>query len=398
LAFAPDGRSVYTGSLDQTVRRWDVTTGRQTEVLKDLRGKVTALHVGPGDFVYVGTELMSSSGFRSDGDPVTRMSMVHRWDAATGKATRFLKGQKAGVSHMEVSPDGRLIVLRENQSVLRARPEARSPFQLAQTYDPEFEQVSVWDTETGERLCRWPSNRDYERPRPRFSPDGTMVLYLTDNSDELALYDARTGQRVRTLPMPKKDNQGGHWGEARFSPDGRVVAGHRSGNRELWFWDTATGERLGSYTNTHPSMSWEPQFVFSPDSKRLALAVDRVVQIVDVGSRRGMEVLRGHENSVTALSFSADGMRLLTGSLDQTAALWDVVSGRLLTVYRGHAWAVNLLAFSPDGTRVATSNVNEVFARVWAVDVLPEFERRKPRELTTAERVRYELPPAAAAK
>ena len=97
---------------------------------------------------------------------------------------------------------------------------------------------------------------------------------------------------------------------------------------------------------------------------------------------------------MTALAFSPDRTKLLTGSEDKTAALWDVESGRLVTVYRGHPATVNLVAFSPDGTRVATASPMETFARVWPVDLVPVFERRKPRELTGVERVRYELTPA----
>jgi WD40 repeat protein len=137
---------------------------------------------------------------------------------------------------------------------------------------------------------------------------------------------------------------------------------------------------------------------FSPDSKRLALVADRAVQVVDVETRTAVRLLTGHEARVTALAYSPDGTRLLTGSEDKTAALWDVETGRLLTVYRGHAGAVNLLAYSPDGTRVATASGAEPLARVWPVDIVPAFEKRKPRELTAAERVRYELPATSPAK
>ena len=116
------------------------------------------------------------------------------------------------------------------------------------------------------------------------------------------------------------------------------------------------------------------------------------MHIVDVTTRTGLRELRGHEAPVTALIFSPDGSRLLTGSEDKTAALWDVEAGQLLAVYRGHGGSVNLLAYSPDGKRVATSTESETMARVWPVDIVPAFEKRKPRELTAAERVRFELP------
>ncbi|HKB03739.1 MAG TPA: protein kinase [Gemmataceae bacterium] len=396
VAFAQDGRTVYTGSADHTVQCWDIATGRQkAEVLNRLRGAVTSLHVGPGGLVYAGTEL-SSSGFTEDGDKDTLLSMVHRWDPATGKATRFLKGQNAGVLHLELSRDGRRILLREQPSVLEFRPDVQGPLGARHASDPASERVSIWDAQTGERLSAWPVTRDHQGlPRPRFSHDGTTVVCATgtDQFDELALFDAHTGQRLRAL-AGSKDQRGSRWWDVRFTPDGRLVVGQRFGDRNLWFWAAATGERLGSFVNTHPTASWQPVFALSPDSKRVAVAVDRVVQLVDVATRTGTEVLRGHEGPVTALAFSPDGTRLLSGSEDRTAVLWDVESARLLTVYRGHAATVTLVAFSPDGTHVATVVERATLARVWPADVVPEFERRKPRELTPEERSKYELPPA----
>jgi WD40 repeat protein len=171
-----------------------------------------------------------------------------------------------------------------------------------------------------------------------------------------------------------------------------LVVGRRSGERALWFWVAAGGNVLGSFVPGEASSSWEQPLAFAPDSKRLAVAADRAVQVVDVHTRAPVHLLRGHEARVTALAFSPDGTRLLTGSEDKTAALWDVGSGRLLAVYRGHPGAVTLVAYSPDGQRVATASAAEPLARVWPVDLVPEFERRKPRDLTPAERVRYELP------
>jgi WD40 repeat protein len=394
VAFASDGRSVYTGAMDNTVRRWDSNTGRQTaELLKDLRGEVKALAIGPGGAVYIGTDL-SSYGYTAEPSGDTYLSQVHRWDPSSGKAARFLKGQTTAVEYLELSADGRRLLVLGSQRLLGLRTNERGRSFFQSSYDQSAEQVSVWDAQTGDRLCGWPAARHHQgRPRPRFSPDGNSVLYLTDKLDELALYDARTGQRIRVFPAVK--DSGNRWGEARFSPDGRIVVGQRSADRNLWFWDAATGERLGSYVNPRPAMNWQPELAFSPDSTRLALTAERVVHVVDVATRTGLAELRGHESAVTTVQFSPDGTRLLTGSEDKTAALWDVAAGRLLAVYRGHAGVVRVVAFSPDGRRIATASPTETLARVWPAELIPDFEKRKPRELTAGERVRYELPAGA---
>jgi len=319
----------------------------------------------------------------------TDPSTVYRWEPAAGRAVPLLKELTTSVVDLELSPDGsRLLVLRDAQYG---------------TGREQLPPLTAWDTGTGERLWSGSPPSDTQvRLHPRFSPDGRTVVYWTDRTDELALYDAGTGTRVRTLAIPKRTQgimtaqgvRGPRWGEVRFSPDGRVVVGQAVAESDLWFWDPATGELLGSFRFPRDVTAWGARTAFTPDSKRLAVTAGPAVQIIDVPTRAGVHLLRGHESNVRALAFSPDGSRLLTGSDDQTAALWEVESGRLATVYRGRAGAVGFVAYSPDGTRVATVGAGEPLARVWPVDVLPAFEKRKPRELTPAERVRYELPPA----
>jgi WD40 repeat protein len=404
LAFDPDGRSVVTGSADGTVRRWDPATGRQVAQLPTApRGAVRGLQFGPGGVVYVGSEAGSGPADPAT-DPATRLSLVCRWDPATNRAGRLLKGQRASVDHLELSPDGRRLLVQRGNGELVYRPDFRPPLDLGVQHPTKHgDPVTVWDPATGERLWAGPpADDDQQRPRPRFSPDGQAVVSVTERADELALYDAATGARLRALAMPRSDRgvmtpqgyRGSSWAEVLFSPDGRVVVGHQIGEPDVWFWDPATGAALGSFPVPDRSYLWQLRMAFSPDSRRLALVGDRAVQVVDVPTRTGAQVLSGHEARVTALAFSPDGTRLLTGSADGTAALWDVAAGRLRTVYRGHPGGVDLVAYSPDGTRVATASPAEPLARVWPVDVVPGFEKLKPRELTAGERMRYELPAA----
>jgi WD40 repeat protein len=388
LAFAPDGRSVFTGSQDHTVRQWDAATGRQiARFPKPLRGDIRALVVGPGGVVYVGTDAFLAPA--SEPDRKAYSSTVYRWEPAAGRADRVLKGETISVADLELSPDGRrLLVVRV--------ADAGDPYRP----DPP---VTAWDTATGERLWAGPpAEANQELLRPRFSPDGRSVAYRTDRADALALYDAQTGARVQALAMPKRagriqtpqGSRGPRWGEVQFSPDGRVVVGQALGVPEVSFWDPATGELLGSFRfprGVYPE--WNARLAFSPDSRRLAATAGPAVQVIDVPARAGLHLLRGHEATVTALTFSPDGAKLLTGSEDKTAALWDVESGRLATVYRGRTGAINRVAYSPGGAQVATVGAAEPLARVWPAEVVAEFEKRKPRELTAAERVRYELPP-----
>jgi WD40 repeat protein len=221
----------------------------------------------------------------------------------------------------------------------------------------------------------------------QFSPDGESVLIA---DEQMEVYEARTGAKLRTLLVPK-DELYNQWSAAQFSPDGRTIVGRRAWSRNVLFWAADTGALIGKFELRDGNRGSGMTLGFSPDSKRLAVADDRLIHVVNVASRTEDLVLRGHEEKVIVLTFSKDGSRLLTGSEDRSAILWEVATGRILAVYKGHPGPVQLVACSPDGNRVATGSSDSV-ARVWQVDLLPEFEKRKPRELSPQERERYELP------
>jgi WD40 repeat protein len=76
------------------------------------------------------------------------------------------------------------------------------------------------------------------------------------------------------------------------------------------------------------------------------------------------KLLTGHSQGVTSVAVTADGARILTGSLDKTARLWDAVSGDLIAEFRGHTDRISAVAVTPDGRRIATGS-DDGTARLW---------------------------------
>jgi hypothetical protein len=131
-----------------------------------------------------------------------------------------------------------------------------------------------------------------------------------------------------------------------FTGNGRALAA-MNGDGTVSLYETATGEvrcrlgqpvagRMGQHfamVGGMPLMvsglpGGAPPAVTvagSPDGRYLATADgDPVIRLWDLVTGAEVGQLKGHEGSIVSLAFSADGERLVSGSLDTTALVWDV--------------------------------------------------------------------------
>eukprot|EP00808_Paulinella_micropora_P027158 g16794.t1 len=168
----------------------------------------------------------------------------------------------------------------------------------------------------------------------------------------------------------------------------RIATGTEAGDVCCWDpADSATSRVLSGHTGEVYSVA------LSPDGQRLVSGgKDRTVRLWSCGAQpprkrfrlwgsstrqgRGKEqergtgqalhVLRGHDDYVRSVAFSADGQKVASGSGDKTAKVWDSASGRLLHTMEGHTEWVFTVCFSPDG-RLATGSLDAT-VRVWDVE------------------------------
>jgi WD40 repeat protein len=193
-----------------------------------------------------------------------------------------------------------------------------------------------------------------------FSPDGRRIV--SGSEDRTArVWDAEAGMEIPGLRLEHGSGVGG----VAFSPDGgRIVTGslerESDGLGEATLWDAGTGERLRSLSIPGAVRS----VAFSPDGKLIALACgDQTARVCDA-MLRDVRELGGHTESVLSVAFSPDGKRLLSGSRDHTAKVWDTESWGELLCLKGHTGIVRGGGFTPDGTRIVTVGDDRT-ARIW---------------------------------
>jgi hypothetical protein len=103
LSWAPDGQTLISASLDNTIRQWEPASGREIRRLVGHGSAVSAVAYSPD-----GKTLASASW-----DETIRL-----WETATGKEVRRFVGHEFGLDILAWSPDGKKLASSYDSSVL----------------------------------------------------------------------------------------------------------------------------------------------------------------------------------------------------------------------------------------------------------------------------------------
>jgi len=315
VAFSPDGRYALSGSSDDTLKLWEVATGREIRTFEGHSDSVRSVAFSP-DGRYA---LSGSSDYT-----------LKLWEVATGNEIRTFEGHSNSVESVAFSPDGR--------------------YALSGSYDKT---LKLWEVATGNEIRTFEGHSDKVNS-VAFSPDGKYALSGSDDKT-LKLWGVATGREIRTF-------EGHSWGvnPVAFSRDGRYAL---SGSiRTLRLWEVATGNEI----RTFGGRSWGVQSVaFSPDSRyALSGSDDKTLRLWEVATGNEIRTFGGHSWGVNSVAFSRDGRYALSGGFN--IMLWEVATGREIRTFEGHPFEVESVAFSRDG-RYALSGSSDFTLKLWEV-------------------------------
>jgi hypothetical protein len=218
--------------------------------------------------------------------------------------------------------------------------------------------VSIWNTETGERLRQLWGERKSVRS-VAFSPDGSRLAVGGVHEDpdvfhlgKVNLWDTRTGKLEWTLL-----GEVGWVNSVAFSPAGEMLAlGTENARVELC--DAATG-RLQPTLAVHFSGSVRA-VDWSPDGRAVASAGGGKVEVWDVETGELQRALRHEHGDVSSVAFSADGETLVAGVSEPWGpgeiVLWELGAERMAWSSSGHIRPVAAVAFSSDGGLLASAS------------------------------------------
>lgn len=106
---------------------------------------------------------------------------------------------------------------------------------------------------------------------------------------------------------------------------------------------------------------------FSPNGMCIVSASDdKTLRLWDAKTGNPIgSPLQGHTESVRSVAFSPDGRRIVSGSWDTTIRLWDANTCQTInTPFRVHSKGVLSVAFSPNGERLISGSADNTL-RIW---------------------------------
>ena len=159
MSFSPDGTRILSGSLDKTIKLWDVESGTLIRTLAGHSSYVSSVSFSPD-----GTRILSGSYDKT----------IKLWDAESGTLIRTLAGHSDYVRSVSFSPDGTRILSGSDDNTIK-----------------------LWDAESG-TLIRTLAGHSGSVRSVSFSPDGTRILSGSfDNT--IKLWKTKTAQTLMTI-------------------------------------------------------------------------------------------------------------------------------------------------------------------------------------------------------
>ncbi|NET24110.1 tetratricopeptide repeat protein [Okeania sp. SIO1I7] len=278
LAISPDGQILASGSYDDTVKLWQLSTGAEISTFTEHSDDVESVVFHPDG------EILASGSYDRT---------IKLWQLSTGKKIRTLRGHSNDIESLAFSPNGQILASGGDDN-----------------------QIKLWQVSTGNELhtLTGHSQRVWS---VAFSNDGQM-LASGSGDNTIKIWHLATGQEVKTLR-----GHSGYVSAVAFSTDGEILVSGSDDNT-IKLWQLSTGLEIATLTG-HEKSIW--CLAVTSDDTLVSGGADNMIKIWQLSTGLEMGTLTGHGLGVLALAISPEGDFLVSGDGDGCIRFWSQESG-----------------------------------------------------------------------
>ncbi|MBI3110480.1 MAG: WD40 repeat domain-containing protein [Ignavibacteriales bacterium] len=281
LAWSNSGTSVFSSSLDGTIKQWDLTRPFETTY--------KICNFGPWQTPFTSDKKYFAA-------PCSDKKLI-LYDASTGNAVSHV-GMQSGLC-ATISKDSKTLFTSSFDGVVR-----------------------VWDIQTSREV----------KTLAGHSARVDGIAYVDEKKQILSVGDSTL--RIWNVNSEKELNV------LRFdSAPFRIVISPDESTAYIGFHDgavrafsTGTWEEIGLFKCAEGIQ----EMALSPDGTLLAAFCGKNIEVWDAKTLKRKALLQGHEKSGYGISFSADNSYIISGSYDQTFKLWNLTTGACTLTYHGY--------------------------------------------------------------
>ncbi len=302
LRFTSDGKRIFSGSLDQTVRSWEVADGKPQGMI-ETPAAVNAIECVNRDQPTEENPIVSQLLVTGDVEKTIRI-----WEFPEAMPAK-IPSSLSNLTKTTTSRDGSLMAMLDNNDTIRVVSLSESNGQ------PLGKELATWKVDRGVTAFAFV-------PLPDSPPESTKHALITGAADG----------SLRIWSLPEHAIIGEWSGEAKsaaalaVSADGKMAAsGSENGAITLWDLSPPAPPDAVEIRDTNSPIEIT---TLSPSRKQLAFVGVKdgkpAVFVRNLENGQLVATFVGHSAAIRSISFSTDESRLVSGGDDKTIRLWDL--------------------------------------------------------------------------
>ncbi|HIK07173.1 MAG TPA: WD40 repeat domain-containing protein [Trichormus sp. M33_DOE_039] len=276
VVLTKNGQTLVSASADQTIKVWNLNTGKIIRTLSGHSNIVRAIALSADE------QTLVSGG----GDNTIKI-----WNFQTFELMRTLTVDSAPVWSVAISDDGQILVSGNGDG-----------------------SIKIWNLYTDTLLQTIPGHQGRVFS-VAISPDGKT--FATGGIDKtVRLWDLQTGQLVKAIAQHEDAVR-----SVIFSRDGQTLAS-ASWDQTIKIWNVQTGElirTLTGHTARVVTLSWG-----FDDQTLVSGSLDNSVKIWNLQTGKLIRTLSGHSDWILAIATNPAKQILVSSSKDKTIRIWQM--------------------------------------------------------------------------